>query len=178
MRGRSRSDTKPYVPLCNVTRFETTALGAELGPARHRATTESRHISITFTTLAQRMAESELLDWALRMKNNGAFSGGENALISIVHALAEHFDEVGAAEQKAIADTLVAQWKTPYRDKTVETLFAEDPVLPTVYYYRDPHDEEDTVLEGLLRVLLSDFDRMDARFQGEVARAVGAQANA
>ena len=49
MRGRSRSDTKPYVPLCNVTRFETTALGAELGPARHRATTESRHISITFT---------------------------------------------------------------------------------------------------------------------------------
>ena len=51
-------------------------------------------------------------------------------------------------------------------------------VLPTVYYYRDPHDEEDTVLEGLLRVLLSDFDRMDARFQGEVARAVGAQANA
>ena len=95
-----------------------------------------------------------------------------------MHALAEYFDEVGVAEQKAIADILVAQWKTPYRDKTVETLFAEDPVLPTVYYYRDPHDEEDTVLEGLLRVLLSDFDRMDARFQGEVARAVGAQANA
>ena len=72
----------------------------------------------------------------------------------------------------------MAQWKAPYRDKTVETLFAEDPVLPTVYYYRDPHDEEDTVLEGLLRALLSDFDRMDERFQGEVARAVDAQANA
>ena len=129
-------------------------------------------------TLAQRMAESELLHWALRMKNNGVFSGGENALISIVHALAERFDEVGAAEQKAIADTLVAQWKAPYRDKTVEALFAEDPVLPTVYYHRDPHDEEDTVLEGLLRALLSDFDRMDERFQGEVARAVDAQANA
>ena len=128
--------------------------------------------------MAQRVADSDLLSWALRMKNVGGLSGGENALISIVHALAEHFDEVGAAEQKAIADILVAQWKTPYRDKTVETLFAEDPVLPTVYYHRDPHDEEDTVLEGLLRALLSDFDRMDERFQGEVARAVDAQANA
>lgn len=127
-------------------------------------------------TMAQRVAESDLLSWALRMKNVGGLSGGENALISIASALVEHFDGIDAAEQKAIADILVAQWKAPYRDKTMETLFAEDPVLPTVYYYRDPHDEEDTVLEGLLRVLLSDFDRMDERFQGEVAQAVQAQA--
>src|SRR5699024_1065345 len=33
-------------------------------------------------------------------------------------------------------------------------------------------------LSGLLRVLLSDFDRMDGRFQGEVAQAVQAQSAA
>ena len=128
--------------------------------------------------MAQRVADSDLLSWALRMKNVGGLSGGENALISIVNALVEHFDGIGAAEQKAIADILVAQWKAPYRNKTVETLFAESSVLPKVYYHRSPYDDEDTVLEGLLRVLLSDFDRMDGRFQGEVAQAVQAQAAA
>lgn len=57
---------------------------------------------------------SRALEWDA---NDETLSGGERALAAIVAALANDFDAMDAAEQRAIADTLTAQAEETERDE-------------------------------------------------------------